>query len=50
MEYTTPTHDYAGCRVIVQEGHISILVQEGGIGYSHTKKEKNIVLPDNLER
>ena len=49
MEYTTPTHDYAGCRVIVQEGHISILVQGGG-GYGHTKKEKKIVLPDNLER
>ena len=49
MEYTTPTHDYAGCRVIVQEGHISILCRGGG--YSHTKKkEKKIVLPDNLER
>ena len=40
MEYDYSTHDYAGCRVIVQEGHISILVQEGGIGYSHTKKRE----------
>ena len=48
MEYTTPTHDYAGSRVIVQEGHISILVHEGGIAI--LKKEKKIVLPDNLER
>ena len=47
MEYTTPTHDYAGCRVIVQEGNISILVQRG---IAILKKKKKIVLSDNLER